>query len=130
RDLPPKKRADRDIADAERLGNPDADEPDHQAAELRPPHPVEREPGEGILRRVDRARQDRGQRAGNQSGERTAEQARRTDEERMRRGGKERPEPDEVAAGGRRGGARAAPPEAGARAPLGRGERRPAPPPP
>src|SRR5207249_6505177 len=39
-------------------------------------------------------------------GERTAEEARWTDEERVRRGGKERPEPDEVAAGGRRGRAR------------------------
>ena len=73
RDVAPQDRLDRVVADAEGLRKHEAAETDRQAAERRPPHPVERQALEEIFGRVDAARQQRGQRAGADAGDDTSE---------------------------------------------------------
>ena len=67
--------ADDVVADAERLREHPAADADHQAADRRPPHPVDRQALERILGGVDGLRQQRRQRARQQAGDDAAEQA-------------------------------------------------------
>ena len=54
-DIAPQDRLDRVVADAKRLRKHEAAEANNQAAERRPPHPVERQALEEILGRIDAA---------------------------------------------------------------------------
>ena len=87
--------ADGVVADAERLRKEQSADANCQAAYRRPPHPVERQPCEGVLRGVDARGEGAGQHAREQARERAAEQANRTDERRMRREREERAGPEQ-----------------------------------
>ena len=78
--------ADDVVADAERLREHPAADADHQAADRRPPHPVDRQALEGVFRRRSTAWvSSADKRAGEQAGEHAAQQALRSDERGMRR---------------------------------------------
>ena len=70
------QRADGVVADAERLREDQPAESDHQPADGRPPHPVNRQLLKCVFGGIDRPRQQRGEHAGQQSGEHAAGQAR------------------------------------------------------
>ena len=81
-DVALQERADGVVADAERLREQQPAGADDQAAECRPPHPVNGQLGEGVLGQLDRGGQRRRERAGEQAGDDTAGKAGEADRRR------------------------------------------------
>ena len=68
-DRPVQLGFDHVVADAERLGDDQAADADDDAADRRPPHPVDRQPLEGVLGEVDERRREQRQQAGGRPGD-------------------------------------------------------------
>src|SRR5262249_61311430 len=100
------ERADRVVADAERLREDEPAQPDRETAEGGPPHPVDGKPAEGVFGGVHGEGEEGGEAAGQESHEEAAGEAPRADEERVGRRREERTEADDVAARRRGGGTR------------------------
>ena len=92
--------ADGVVADPEGLRKEQAAEADDEPADRRPPHPVNRETREDVLRGVDGAGEQRPRARRRAARRRRNRRARRPDEGGMGRHGEEGAEPDDVAARG------------------------------